>query len=419
MKRLKCFAAGLALLLLVCSLPLSAGLAEEQTDLSFNEEGTFTVLTIADAQDTQFTSVYLIRSLRGILRDYPVDLVVFLGGQLDGENPLLRLGREFENVKTAIANLTAPMREAGVPYAVVLGGSDHAAGVSVQGQMNLYRNGGECAVPADYEAGAYRLPVYSNDGQDVALNLYLFDSGADEADGQPGTLSEEQVKWYIAASEEQRLNNGNQAIPAVALMHAPLPEVYGLLGKAEEGAEGSFSGTGAGAGQAYQDDQKQVFLGEILEAPSTSGENSGLFDAFVGGDEVFLAVSGRNHLNSFIGSHRGVDLAGVPGSTFVGYGNHESRGVRLFRFSEGNVRDYETMLVPFSDYNQYSGLMALYYGLTTSSDGISALAKLAVVGGLLLMAIGVLIYLLMRKRPDTVEEDLEEQRPQEPEDPYL
>ena len=92
-----------------------------------------------------------------------------------------------------------------------------------------------------------------------------------------------------------------------------------------------------------------------------------LTDAFVGNDDVFLSVSGHDHVNSFIGTVRGVDFASAPGATFTSYNTRETRGVRLFRFREDAVRDYDTTFVPFSDYDGAEGIGAVSYWLTTTT----------------------------------------------------
>jgi hypothetical protein len=113
---------------------------------------------------------------------------------------------------------------------------------------------------------------------------------------------------------------------------------------------------------------------------------------------VFLTVNGHDHINSFIGSVKGIDIANAPGSSYTSYGSEEIRGVRLFRFSEYNVRDYETLHVRYSDYNtpQSWGPLKYFFSTTSSMPFYNAI-KVVVAIGLVFIAMIITCIVLVVK----------------------
>ncbi len=376
--------------------------AEEPRDagLSFDEDGTFTVLLYADAQDTQLTSTYLTRALRNVLSVSDVDLVILLGDQLEGSSPLLHIGSGYENVRRAIDNVLSPVVDAGIPFAYLFGNHDYDAPLSAKFQMELYDAYPLCLTKSD-EAGVadksvFMLPVKTYDGLSTALCLYLFDSGNLLPDGNYAAVTADQVAWYNGQSAAMRAENGDRPVPSAAFLHIPVQEVYELFTEVPKGTAGAFKGVGFQRETWFLPDSDKIFLGDVNESPCPSSENNGLFDAFVGNDDVFLVAAGHDHVNSYIGSLRGVDLLAAPGSSYTSYGSREMRGVRLIRFREDNPKSYDTIHVPFSDYDGVKGLNWPYYYLVTTTR-IPNAAKVAVVALILVAAIVWLSVSLFRQ----------------------
>ena len=127
------------------------------------------------------------------------------------------------------------------------------------------------------------------------------------------------------------------------------------------------------------------------EAPSAAQINNGLFTAFGEQRDVFAAFFGNDHLNTFLTAQGGVDIVAVPGATYAAYNTRATRGVRLVRFNEDNVRDYETIFVPFSAYEDVSMFGVIPYYLTTTTR-VSGTAKVL---GLVLAVVLALILLFL------------------------
>ena len=396
----------LILLLVVCLLPAGrTALAEESETprLTFGEDGTFTVLILSDLQDTQFTTDLVVSGETQVIRDYPADLIVLLGDQLEGSSPVLRLGNGEKNCEEALRTLLAPVAASGIPFVAVFGNHDYEAPLGIASQVKIFESYDNC-VGVSYGKhstgdGAFMLPLYLNNSDLKVMALYFFDSGSYIPNGDYDTVSEDQVAWYNGQSAALKVENGNQALPSVAFCHIPVPEVYNLLTEVPKGTKGALKGVGAGKGKYYLPDESKIFTGEINEAPCPSSENHGLFDAFLANDDVYLLVNGHDHINSFIGSVSGIDLANAPGSSYTSYGSKDIRGVRLFRFTEFNVRDYETLHVRYSDYDTPSsyGFLKYYFSTTT---GIYNAVKVGVSIIILFLALcaSVVVIIVRHKR---------------------
>ena len=395
---------GFALLLLmlgVCLLPLQRVAHAEESDsarLSFGADGTFTVLILADLQDTQFTTDLVVSGETQTIRDYPADLIVLLGDQLEGSSPVLRLGNGVENCEKTLRTLLAPVEASGIPFVVVFGNHDYEAPLSIQEQVKIYESYENCLAVSfgrnSTDDGAFLLPIYINGSDQKGMALYFFDSGSYLANGDFDTVSADQVAWYNEQSAAIKAENDGQALPSVAFCHIPVPEVYELLTEVPKGTEGALKGVGVGTGKYSLADDTKIFTGAINEAPCPSSENHGLFDAYLNNGDVFLTVNGHDHINSFIGSLDGIDIANAPGSTYTSYGAEDVRGVRLFRFTEANVRDYETLHALYSDYNTPAsyGFLKYYFSVTT---GVYNAVKVGVVGILVILAVIAAVILLV------------------------
>jgi len=389
----------------VCLLPAFTAARAEESDaarLSFGDDGTFTVLVLSDLQDTQFTTKLVVSGETHVLADYPADLIVLLGDQLEGASPVLDIGNGAKNCEDTLRTLLAPVAESGIPFVVVFGNHDYEAPLSIQEQVKIYESYDNCLAVSfgkdSTKDGAFVLPIYVKDSDVVDMALYFFDSGSYLANGDYDTVSKEQVAWYNEQSAAFKAANDSQALPSVAFCHIPLPEVYKLLTEVPKGTKGAFKGVGVGAGKYYVPDEDKIFTGAVNEAPCPSSENNGLFDAYLANGDMFLTVNGHDHINSFIGSVEGIDIANAPGSSYTSYGAEDVRGVRLFRFTEHNVRDYETLHVLYSDYNTPAsfGYLRYYFSSTT---GIYNAVKVVV--GLFLLVVAVIVtivVLVVRKK---------------------
>lgn len=376
------------LLFALCALLITAAPAAraqgDERPLSFTEEGTFTVLLLSDVEDSPYVSPYYNQALSGILADYPVDLALFLGDQLEGSNLLYAIGDTEQNVRRAVNAILKPVTDLGLPFAVLFGEKDAASGMPLASQLALYRSYDGCKNIAPEQGlpgyGDCFLPVYAQDGEGALLNLLLLSEPVEEPEKRAA-----QMEWLLIKSGAATEANGGSAVPAALFMHLPLPEVYEALELAESGEAGSFQGLGAHADSRYLFDSEGVLLGEINEAPAPAQYAAGLFDMLRSGGNVFAAFFGGGHSNTYLTATGGVDLVAVPACSYTAPNSRATRGVRLLRFHEDNVMDYDTIFVPFSAYEDVSLFEQIpYYLLSTtrikSTTKLLFLALVAVSG---------------------------------------
>ncbi|MDO4572655.1 MAG: metallophosphoesterase [Clostridia bacterium] len=382
-------------LLFALLAPAGTRAAEDET-LRFRPDGSFTILLLADTQDTQFPPAYLLRSIEAVLNNYEIDLVVLLGDQLEGGSPVLRFGSGERNVRRALSYILDPLARAGLPFAAVLGNHDYEAPLSPEAQLAYYRSYENCVMPAADESGAYRLPVLGSEHDGTVLNLYFFESGPDIARGEYGAVSEAQVAWYRETAAALHAGNSSQTTPAVAFQHVIVPEVYELFQEVPADTPGALQR----GGRSYLADVSKLLIGEAGEAPCPSGENYGLFDAFVEQGDVFLSMAGHDHVNSFIGSVRGVDIGAAPGSSYTSYGSADMRGVRLLRFYEDDVKSYNTIHVRYADFIETGGLASVRYYLSTTTAVPNAVKTLLLFALVITLIVLVSLYIARAaKRP--------------------
>ena len=380
----------MAVLIFSLLFPATAHATDDPSvQLQFGEDGTFTIMLLSDTQDTQYPPVYLLRSIEAVLNNYEVDFIVLLGDQLDGRNPVLRIGNSEKNVERALNYILSPLLYAGQPFVFIYGSNDYEAPLSIEKQTGIYRSYSNCVTPIIDQSGAYYLSVYSHETNEMKLNLYFFESGPKVSSGY-GAVSAEQVAWYRNVSTTLFHQNDKQTIPAIAFQHVPVAEIYELFSEVPINSPASLKRNG----KHYLPDESRIFSGEIGEAPCPSDENYGLFDAFIEQGDVFLVFCGHDHLNSFIGSVRGIDLGSAPGSSYTSYGNAEVRGVRLLRFYEDDVTSYDTIHVRYSDFVQTDGLSMVRYYLSTTTL-LSNAIKTLLFFLLLLTAIALIIRMLV------------------------
>lgn len=81
---------------------------------------------------------------------------------------------------------------------------------------------------ADYYVGNYSIPVYANNGYDIAYNIFVLDSGSYTLTPPPEVpymaISEEQTEWYLGESYKLEEETG-RIIPAVMFTHIPFIEM--------------------------------------------------------------------------------------------------------------------------------------------------------------------------------------------------
>ncbi len=315
--------------------------------LKFNN-GKFKIIQIADTQDTQKTSPDTVALITAAVERENPDLVVFTGDQLKGYGVNFKFGDAKENVTTAITNLVKPVDKLGVPFAVTFGNHDTQCGVDKAGQLEIYNSFRNCINKSAYESldGANLcLPVYS--GDKAAFNVVVLDTPESGSLGNYTGGSKEQIEWTENVCEKLNAESG-KAVPTMIFKHIPVYEMYDLLTPVPKGTKGAIQGNISHRDTYYiLSDELKADGGYMKENIACAAQSNGQFDSWLSMGNVVAAYFGHDHINSFRGNLKGIDLGYTPGCGFNIYGPGLDRAVRVFEIDESG--NYETRLVTFRD----------------------------------------------------------------------
>ncbi|MEI6580279.1 MAG: hypothetical protein WCN92_12580, partial [Eubacteriales bacterium] len=168
-------------------------------------------------------------------------------------------------------------------------------------------------------------------------------AGNDESGKYFEYVSTDALNWYKAKSDELRAQNGGAPVMSLMFQHIPVPEIYELLTEVNKGTKGAVEKDGK-----YYILNNTLATGFLCEGPCPTQANYNQLDVIAAQGDVKGIVFGHDHVNSFVGKLRGVDLIQSPAASFRSYGN-DNRGVRVFVLDEANTQNYETYTLNFYD----------------------------------------------------------------------
>ena len=316
--------------------------------LHFHQDGTFKIMQIADTQELPSLSPDTLRLLDGALEREKPDLVVFTGDQIQGSD--IRFRRKSTLVEQAIDALLSPVVSREIPFMVTFGNHDSQCGLTNDELYEIYAKyptfvGG---TPMAGGAGTTDVQIFNSLKEKPVFNLYLLDSHGKDPHGE-GYLpvSQSQVAWYLGERERLKKKCGDY-LPSLVFQHIPVQEIYHVLEQVARGTEGAVRSYGWREGEYFvlPEELKEQggFLGEFPAVPEI---NTGEFSAMAEMGDVLGIYCGHDHINSFAGQYRGVDLGCTQGAGFHTYGPGRDRGVRMFTIFEEVPLSYETYTVTF------------------------------------------------------------------------
>lgn len=351
MKTKKLTAILLSLALVICTIAFCA--SAESGDLKF-KNGEFKIMIFTDIHQNVSSNGCAVRIMREALDKCAPDLVVLLGDNTTGDT--------LDEHEQLIEYITEPMRERGIPYAAIFGNHDaQSESVSKEELLAIYQKYGCLSYDADpsiYGCGNFNLPVLSSDGSEIKLNLWFFDSGADNPDETVGgydNVRESQIEWYKETAENLKAMNGGKVVPALNFQHIILPEVYDVLYTELPTSLGSASNNYNGKSYSLIPNFAG-YSGFVYEAPQPPYDDLyGEMDAFKEVGDVMASFSGHDHVNSFVANVDGIDIVGVPTAHNKNYSNSTNRGAGLITVKEDTPNEYEYELIRAGDLALESG----------------------------------------------------------------
>ena len=317
--------------------------------LKFREDGGFRILTVSDIHGgVGFAAEKTVRALTALVEETKPDLVLFLG---DTAGPgIIHIETEAE-LRTMLDVLSAPMENAGIPWAHVFGNHDDNYGLPNNVQQTVYESYPHCISKAGPDeisgVGNYVLPVLDAAEERILFNVFGLDShsGMNEFCRdfglpsetrffQPSSLSQsgydtvhfDQIAWYWETSRAMEAYNGAK-IPALMVMHIPLPE-HALI-------------------TMHRDDCN--FDGTQLEDVACTPLNSGLFSACLQRGDVRAICCGHDHVNDFCGEYCGITLAYDGFLSYHACHKNYIRGGRVFDLSASDPSVIRTHMVRVHD----------------------------------------------------------------------
>ena len=318
--------------------------AENDKTLKFNEDGKFKILHVTDIQDNICIAPQALECIAAVCDDEQPDLVILGGDNISSavskdEND--NADNALKNVKFSINLFMSIFEERGIPVATVFGNHDGNHLVPKEKQMEIYQSY-DCFIGSDENAELYgcntsNIPIMSSDGEKIAYNLWLFDTGEGLPKDQGGGydwVHDDQVEWYVNKSNELKAQNGGVPVPSLAFQHIPVIEIFDVLEK----------GT--------------LVSGELNRTPRPSQHASSQFSAIVNQGDVKAMFFGHDHVNTYTYNYQGIDFVATPTSGVGAYGD-ESKGIRVIELDESDTSTYKTRMINYletycTDDTQYS-----------------------------------------------------------------
>lgn len=320
--------------------------------ITFGENGKLRIMHITDthlSHDNIDASLWLLE--KACQREMP-DIAVITGDNVHNDD-------NADITKEYINRLMAVFEKLSIPVAVTFGNHDSEVGTMSREDLMLYYSSFSCHVANDmgekpFKSGTYSVPVFSNDGKNVKFNLWVFDSGDYDKDGNYGCMSFEDVEWYKKKSDELTKTNGGKPLYSLAFQHMIVPEVYDVLTKVNKRKLYSFEHI-INKGEYYMFSPDTVNFGTLNETPCSGGENFGQFDAMVEKGDVLAVFSGHDHTNAFGVRNQGIDIV-----------NSLSTRSQSDRFS--TQYGYRIIEVDEKDTGKYTCRVERWYKMFTMAD---------------------------------------------------
>lgn len=287
----------------------------QKIKLKFNSNGEFKLVQFTDLHEHSLKNKKTIRLMEDILDFEKPDLVVLTGDNIDGRY----CSKEY--IKKTIANISKPMEDRKIPWAVVLGNHDSELhNVDRKNEMRIYMSY-QYNLSQDFSnvagrVGDYNLLINDSKNKKPVFNIYMLDSGI-YCSNDCGYIKEEQINWYKKLSTNLK-KSFDKTIPSLMFFHIALQQQYIVWenGKA---------------------------IGSRNEKESSQQIDKGLFSALVQMGDVKGVFVGHDHMNDYVGSIDGITLGYGRCTGYNDYGKKGfARGARVFILNENNPQNFKT-----------------------------------------------------------------------------
>ncbi len=301
-------------------------LLESKHRLTYNDDGSFRVMIVADAHVVMTASALDKGEIKGriqkIIEKIQPNLVILTGDNTRGSAQEGILRRNITTIVGAI-------EEAKIPWCHVYGNHDHENALTREEQQLIYESYEWC-ISKDVEelsgTGNYVHGVYNKDGSLGSL-IWLMDSGAYVQNGEPGYydyIKQDQIDWYKETSLLVKEYNNGETVKGMMAFHIPLLE--------------------NDAANASKDNEAFVFeaAGGVNEPMHTSLVDTNLLETIWELADVKAIVTGHDHKNDYMFNYKGVKLCASPTLSDIGYHDETTQGARIFDLAESTLDNIPT-----------------------------------------------------------------------------
>ncbi len=328
----------ISLILLITMLFSLAVVSDAVGDdaLKFNNSGKFRIMVVNDTHDDQTTDKRLTQGLKAAFESEKPDLVVF-NGDIFYER---FMNPSKETLFESLHGIFQTVEDAEIPFALTFGNHDTQYGISADDLMNYcIENFDYCvANSSGCDAGTYNLPVYSN-GK-IIFNIYMMDTHSKDENGDYDGVSEEQIRWYEAKSDELKAQNGGKPVPSYVFEHIPVRQINNLLTDVPFGTENA---TFTPDGYRMVDPEKHMG-GNFYEYTNPTGdETNRQYESWVEKGDIVAAFFGHDHTNSFYGkTDEGIILGYNASFGWKAYGmGGDTRQIKMIVVDENDPKNPE------------------------------------------------------------------------------
>jgi len=304
-------------------------LLKSKHKLTFNDDGSFRVLIIADTHMDTNSSATLRQNLADRIkvmvdREDP-NLVIFTGDNT--------INSTRNSIKANISMLVSYIEEKKIPWCHVYGNHDFENALATNKQQEYYEEYEYCiskAGPEDISGvGNYVNGIYNKDGTLGAV-IYCLDSGTyDNVRGGYDYIKQDQIDWYKATSETLQEYNGGKAVPALMAFHIPLIENNRAYN--------------------YRNNKTHVYeySGNKNEDICASKTDTNLFETALERGDVKAIVTGHDHKNDYMYNYKGIKLCSSPNLSEMTYYDKSVWGSRVFDMNLSTIDNMPTYVSYF------------------------------------------------------------------------
>ena len=290
--------------------------------LTYNEDGSFRVLIIADAHMNTTASESSVQAVKDRIK-----------ALVDRVNPNLVIYTGDNTIKSAtekqlrlnIDAIAGYVEEKKIPWCHVYGNHDYENALSNANQQPIWESYEYC-VSKNTEGvsgtGNYALGVYNTDGS-LGSVVYLLDSGA-YGPGGYGYPTQDRIDWYKQTSETLQAYNGGVPVKGMMAFHIPLVE----------------------NNHAYENRTNTEIVyewdGQRNEGICSSSYDTNLLETIFDRGDVKLIVTGHDHINDYMFNYKGVKLASSPNISDLSYTNRTIQGSRVIDLNANTIDNIPT-----------------------------------------------------------------------------